>query len=66
VAATASSPFSPPRVKPLLRGVSHELAALAAVPLSTWLLLQSAGPAARTGAAVCGACLLILFTSSAV
>jgi hypothetical protein len=35
VAATASSPISPPRVKPLLRGVFHELAALAAVPLST-------------------------------
>jgi hemolysin III len=53
-------------VKPLLRGVSHELAALAAVPMTAWLLLQSAGPVARTGAAIYGACLLILFTSSAV
>jgi hemolysin III len=54
------------RVKPLLRGVSHELAALAAVPLTAWLLLQSGSPTARIGAAVYGACLLLLFTSSAV
>ncbi len=54
------------RTKPLLRGVSHELAAVAALPAVASLLLRARGPAATLGAAVYGATLVTLFTVSAV
>jgi hemolysin III len=55
-----------PRQKPLLRGVSHQLAALAAVPLVGLLVTQAVGLPARVGALVYGTSLLALFSSSAI
>jgi hemolysin III len=57
---------APFRRKPLLRGVSHEIAALAAVPLVTFLVAGAGGFPARVGALVYGASLLALFASSAI
>jgi hemolysin III len=54
------------RPKPLLRGVSHEVAAFAA--LAGWLLLARATPTPRAGVAVgvYGASLTVLFAVSAL
>jgi hemolysin III len=56
----------PPRVKPLLRGVSHEIAALAAAPAALALVVSAESSAARLGAATYGASLFALFLVSAV
>jgi hemolysin III len=69
----APAPSSPsaaappaPRQKPLLRGVSHELAAVASLPAVGALLLRARGPTALLGAGVYGVSLVALFTVSAV
>jgi hemolysin III len=54
------------RTRPLLRGVSHLLGALASVPATAWLLRSAGGPLATTGAAVYGATLVTLFSVSAL
>jgi hemolysin III len=54
-----------PRVKPLLRGVSHLIAAAAAVPAVVALLWHAQGQAAQLGAAVYGGSLILLFGVSA-
>jgi hemolysin III len=55
-----------PRPKPLLRGVSHELAAIATVPLVAALLAEAGSSSARLAAMVYGSTLLALFVASAV
>jgi hemolysin III len=57
---------APPRPKPLLRGVSHAVAALVTAPLVASLIAGAASPAARAAAATYGATVVALFTSSAV
>jgi len=56
---------APPRPKPLLRGVSHEIAA--GIALAGWLLLalRARSASAAVGAHVYGASLVILFAVSA-
>jgi hemolysin III len=54
------------RPKPLLRGVSHEVAAVAAVAGWVALVLVAPGPRARVAALVYGACLVALFAASAL
>lgn len=63
-AAPAAAPSA--RVKPRLRGVSHEIAAFASVPAVVSLVAQARGPRATLGAAVYGFTLVALFTVSAV
>jgi hemolysin III len=54
------------RLRPLLRGWSHALAALGAIP-AAWLLVRGVGPGpAGWGAVVYGASLALLFTTSAL
>jgi hemolysin III len=54
------------RLRPLLRGWSHALAALAALP-AAWLLVRGAGPGtAAWGAGVYGISLALLFSTSAL
>ena len=56
----------PVRVKPLLRGVSHEVAAVAAVA-GSWLLAREASSArAAVAAIVYGASVITLFSTSAL
>jgi hemolysin III len=62
VVSTASSA----RVKPLWRGVSHQVAAVAAVPLVALLISSAVSEIARAAALVYGASVLTLFVSSAV
>ena len=57
---------APARVKPVLRGVSHQVAAVAALPLVAALVARAGGGAARLAALVYGASLLALLTMSAV
>jgi hemolysin III len=57
---------TPPRVKPLLRGVSHEIAAVLALPAAALLVARAEGATARLGALVYGVSLVTLFTVSAV
>jgi hemolysin III len=57
---------SPPRSKPLLRGVSHEIAAGVALAGLVALVLLAPGPRARTGALVYGLSLVSLFSVSAL
>ena len=64
--AVALPAAAAPRAKPVLRGVSHELAAVASLPVVVMLLLQAHSPAAQWGAAIYGASLFTLFTVSAV
>jgi len=52
--------------KPVLRGVSHQVAAVAALPLVASLVAGAGGSTARLAAAVYGASLLALFSSSAL
>jgi hemolysin III len=63
---TAPASTGGPRRKPLLRGVSHQVAALAALPLVGLLVVRAAGFPARAGALIYGASLLALFSSSAI
>lgn len=56
----------PPRTKPLLRGVSHQIAALVAAPASLLLVAGARGPLARTAAATYGATLFTLFLVSTI
>lgn len=59
-------PPAPSSVKPLLRGVSHEVAAVAAAPAALGLVATAQGSGARLAAAVYGASLFALFLVSAV
>jgi len=61
----AAQAVTPPRPKPLLRGVSHQIAA--GVALAGWLLLalRARSAAAAVGAHVYGASLVTLFAVSA-
>src|SRR6478735_3123437 len=52
--------------KPLLRGVSHQVAFFIALSGAALLLWLAGGPTARLGAAVYGACLSALFGISAL
>ena len=64
---TAAAPGTPaPPSKPLLRGVSHEIAAAASLAGLVALILLAPGPRARVGAVVYGFSLLGLFTVSAL
>jgi hemolysin III len=64
---TAAAPGTPdPRVKPLLRGVSHEIAAGVALAGLVALVLLAPGPRARVGALVYGMSLVGLFSVSAL
>src|SRR5512147_1157407 len=54
------------RVKPLLRGVSHEVASGVALAGGVALVAVAQGPAARAAAAVYGASLFALFAVSAL
>lgn len=65
-AGTHLAAAAPPRAKPSLRGVSHELAAVASLPAALLLLLRARSGLALCGAAVYGASLFTLFTVSAV
>ena len=55
-----------PRSKPLLRGVSHEIAAGVALAGLVALVLLAPGPRARMGALVYGVSLVALFSVSAL
>jgi len=55
-----------PRPKPLLRGVSHEIAAGVALAGLVALVLLAPGPRARVGAMVYGCSLVALFSVSAL
>ncbi len=52
------------RVKPLLRGVSHQLALLALFPAVGWLVWSARATASLLGCAIYGASVLILFSTS--
>lgn len=62
---TAAEPL-PPRAKPRMRGVSHEVATFVAVPAVAVLLAHASGPLATLGAAIYGATLVTLFGVSAL
>jgi hemolysin III len=64
--AAPPAPARPVRRKPRLRGVSHELAAIAAVPAVAALVSRARPGTGTLGAAVYGATLVLLFTVSAV
>ncbi len=53
------------RTKPLLRGVSHQIAAFAAVPAVAALVSRAEGVSGRVAALVYGASLFLLFAVSA-
>ena len=57
---------SPPPTRPLLRGVSHEIAAGVALAGLVALVLLAPGPRARTAALVYGCSLVALFSVSAL
>jgi hemolysin III len=60
------APNPPPvRVKPALRGVSHELAAYLAVPGALFLVARAPAGPATIAASVYGASLVFLFSASA-
>jgi hemolysin III len=63
---TAARPGPAVREKPLLRGVSHEIAAFAALAAWIGLVAVAAPGPARAAASVYGASLLALFTISAL
>ncbi|MBS2024847.1 MAG: hemolysin III family protein [Deltaproteobacteria bacterium] len=65
-ALEAAAPHAVPRVKPRLRGVSHELAAYATVPAVILLLRHAHSPTARLAATVYGLSLAALFGVSAI
>jgi hemolysin III len=59
-------PPAKPRRKPRLRGVSHQVAAFAAVPAVAVLVLRARSGAATAAALVYGVTLVLLFSISAV
>src|SRR5512140_1615693 len=61
-----STATAPPRTKPILRGVSHEIAAFASLPAWSVLIGVAGDGPGRVAAATYGACLVTLFTVSAV
>jgi hemolysin III len=56
----------PQRIKPALRGVSHEIAAYVAIPAALALVVHATGGAARAGAVAYGTSLVALFGVSAL
>ena len=64
--ANPNSVADVPRVKPLLRGVSHQVAFFAAWPLLYWLVGLAPTARAAAYAAVYGASLLLLLGTSAL
>lgn len=61
------APVSPaPRVKPLLRGVSHQIAAFVALPAAATLVLGASGGSALAAALTYGASVVTLFSVSAL
>ncbi len=65
-AAVPAQAGEQPRTKPLLRGVSHEIAALAALAAWIGLTVAARSPRGRVAGSVYGATLLALFTVSAL
>jgi len=59
-------PAAPARVKPRYRGVSHEIAAVLALPGAIGLIHLARGTAATIAAAVYGGSLVLLFAASAI
>ncbi len=59
-------PPDAPRTKPLLRGVSHEIAAGVAIAGLVALVLLAPGPRARMAGAIYGGSLVVLFGVSAL
>jgi hemolysin III len=55
-----------PRVKPRLRGVSHEIAAYVSIPAAIALVIGARGPTAVAAAATYGASVVLLFAASAI
>jgi hemolysin III len=64
--AAAASALERTPEKPLLRGVSHEIAAFAALAAWIGLTLAAPSPRARAAGSIYGATLLALFTVSAL
>jgi hemolysin III len=64
--ALSRPPAPPPRPKPLLRGVSHEIAAGVALAGLVALVLLAPGPRGRVAALVYGLSLVALFSVSAL
>jgi hemolysin III len=64
--ATTADALPAPRTKPLLRGVSHEIAAFLVAPAALALVATARGASAVAGAAVYGASVFTLFLVSAV
>lgn len=62
----ASLPPPIPRIKPRLRGVSHQIAAFLALPAVAMLVLEANGGSAFAGALTYGASLVSLFSASAI
>jgi hemolysin III len=58
--------LTPLRQRPRLRGVSHQIAAILAVPAAGVLVLRAKGGAGTVAAVVYGASLVLLFSVSAV
>ena len=64
--APASRAARTGRVKPLLRGVSHQVAFFVALAATAWLVLHCRTRAGALAALVCGASLVLLFGTSAL
>jgi hemolysin III len=60
-----ANPAAEVRTRPVLRGVFHFFAAMAAVPAAAWLVSDAGSRAAAVGAGVYGASLVLLFAVSA-
>lgn len=60
------SALEPARVKPLLRGVSHQIAVAFALAGAVWLVLHARSGRATAASAIYGACLIALFAFSAL
>jgi len=66
VSAPNAAPSTQPKVKPRLRGVSHELAFYASILATLWLAFAASAGRPRIVAIVYGASLVILFGTSAL
>ena len=66
--ATSSPPSSirPTGVKPLLRGVSHQIAFFVALASTAWLVMHCRTRTGAMASVVCGASLVLLFGTSAL